>query len=230
MASYRLILDREVGNHKLHKQVAIVAAGNLDTDNAITNTMSSALISRFAHFDVTLNKDEWLKWASNSGIDYRITTFLSFKPTLLYTFNPDATSPYACPRTWQMVSNVINGTTITDEDIALLRSMVGEGVAHEFVTYNKLYTELPSFDDVMRDPKGIKISEHLGTQWALMSMVASNIDDKNASKVISFIERLSMELQICAMREVKGRKGKEWIIANALDWVSKTSKEIYRVE
>lgn len=46
-----------------------------------------------------------------------------------------------------MVSNVINGTTIADEDIALLRSMIGEGVALEFVTYNKLYTELPSFDD-----------------------------------------------------------------------------------
>ncbi|PDO90562.1 ATPase AAA, partial [Burkholderia mallei] len=42
MASYKLILDREVGNHKLHDKCFIIAAGNLDTDNAITNTMSSA--------------------------------------------------------------------------------------------------------------------------------------------------------------------------------------------
>lgn len=98
MASYRLILDREVGNHKLHKQVAIVAAGNLETDGAIVNTMSSALISRFAHFNIKLNRDDWLEWAANAGVDYRITSFLAFKGDLLYTFKPDATDPYAAPR------------------------------------------------------------------------------------------------------------------------------------
>ena len=98
MASYRLILDREVGNHKLHPNVKMVAAGNLETDGAIVNTMSSALISRFAHLKVKLDKKEWLDWATSSGIDYRITSFIGFKKDLLYTFNPDATEPYASPR------------------------------------------------------------------------------------------------------------------------------------
>ena len=45
-AAYKLILDRMVGSHHLHKNVAIVGAGNLETDNAIVQPMSTALQSR----------------------------------------------------------------------------------------------------------------------------------------------------------------------------------------
>ena len=38
-AAYKLILDRMVGSYHLHKNVAIVCAGNLETDNGIVNPM-----------------------------------------------------------------------------------------------------------------------------------------------------------------------------------------------
>ena len=38
-ASYKLILDRMVGTHKLHKMVMIACAGNMMMDNAIVNRM-----------------------------------------------------------------------------------------------------------------------------------------------------------------------------------------------
>lgn len=229
MASYRLILDREVGNHKLHKQVAIVAAGNLETDNAIVNTMSSALISRFAHFEVKLKNDEWLDWAASVGIDFRITSFLGFKPDLLYTFNPDATGPYAAPRTWDMLNRVINGNAIKSDDIPLLASMVGEGVAREFVTYTKLYKELPDFNDIVANPTTASMPSSLGTQWAVMSMVCSKVDDKTATPIATYLERLPMELQVCALRELKNRKGQDFLLNNVQEWFAKTAKEIYRV-
>ena len=229
MASYRLILDREIGNYKLHPKVAIIAAGNLETDNAIVNTMSSALISRFAHFEVKLKNDEWLDWAASAGIDFRITSFLGFKPDLLYTFNPDATSPYSCPRTWDMASRVINGNPIDSDDIPLLASMVGEGVAREFVTYTKLYKELPDFNDIVANPSTESIPSSLGTQWAVMSMVCSKVDDKTATPIATYLERLPMELQVCALRELKNRKGQDFLLNNVQEWFAKTAKEIYRV-
>ena len=45
-AAYKVILDRMVGLRKLHSHVAIVAAGNLASDNAIVEDMSTALQSR----------------------------------------------------------------------------------------------------------------------------------------------------------------------------------------
>ncbi|MDT1857465.1 ATP-binding protein, partial [Acinetobacter baumannii] len=49
--TYRLILDRMIGQKHLHENVFIVAAGNKDTDNCHTESLSSALISRMAVFE-----------------------------------------------------------------------------------------------------------------------------------------------------------------------------------
>lgn len=97
-AAYKLVLDRMVGEYHLHDKVAMIAAGNLEDDNAIVNPMSSALISRFAHFYIELNNDEWSEWAAKAKIDTRITSFLNFKKGQLYTFKADVSTPYACPR------------------------------------------------------------------------------------------------------------------------------------
>ena len=227
MASYRLILDREVGNHKLHNKVVIVAAGNLESDNAIVNTMSSALISRFAHFTIKLDNNEWLEWAASHDVDYRITSFIGFKPDLLYTFNPDATDAYSSPRTWDMVNRVIKNKIIQDKDLPLIAGMIGEGVAREFITYTKLYNELVSFEDIIANPDKVKLSENLGTQWAMMSMVCSKVTDKTAKQVTVFLERLPLELQVCAMREIKNRHSLSFLKTHMTSWLTKTAKEIF---
>lgn len=107
-AAYKLILDRQVGQYKLHDDVYIIACGNLDTDNAITYPLSSALVSRFAHFYIEPNTKEWTDWALDNDIDIRIISFLGFMPSHLYKFNPDSTEPYASPRTWEMLSKALS--------------------------------------------------------------------------------------------------------------------------
>lgn len=88
-ASYKIILDRMVGNHKLHPKVAIVAAGNLDSDKAITNRISTALQSRMIHFELEVDHKSWLEWANNNEVDYRIKSFIGFKPEMLHHFDPN---------------------------------------------------------------------------------------------------------------------------------------------
>lgn len=98
-AAYKLILDRMVGSHHLHKNVAIVCAGNLETDNAIVQPMSTALQSRLVHMELVIDHQEWIDWAVQNDIDHRITSFIGFKPSALFTFTPDHTDKtYACPR------------------------------------------------------------------------------------------------------------------------------------
>lgn len=98
-AAYKLVLDRMVGTYHLHKNVAIVCAGNLESDNAIVQPMSTALQSRLVHMELVVDAKEWDDWASENGIDHRITSYMKFKPGNLYTFSPDHTDKtYASPR------------------------------------------------------------------------------------------------------------------------------------
>lgn len=221
-AAYKLVLDRQVGQHKLHDKVAMLACGNLESDNAIVNPMSTALISRFAHFNIEINVDDWLEWASKAGIDYRITSYINFKKSNLYTFKPDATEPYASPRTWHMVSNVIKDN---DEISTLLvSSLIGDGVANEFVQYTKLYHKLPTIKDILSNPGGIEIPNDLATTWAVMSMVTHSMTVDNHAKLTIFLRRLSPELQYCALREIKYRNPA--VLTKVLDWVKELAHEI----
>lgn len=221
-AAYKLVLDRQVGQHKLHDKVAMIACGNLETDNAIVNPMSSALISRFAHFDINLNVDDWLEWASKAGIDYRITSYLSYRKDNLYTFKPDATSPYASPRTWEMVSKVIKGNE--EPSTLMVSSLIGDGIANEFIQYTKLYLDLPTLQEILDNPTGVKMSDDLSTQWATMSMVTYSITVDNHDKLSVFLRRFSSELQYCALREIKHRNPA--VLAKVVDWVKELAHEV----
>lgn len=221
-AAYKLVLDRQVGQYKLHDKVAMLACGNLESDNAIVNPMSTALISRFAHFNIEINVDEWLEWASKAGIDYRITSYINFKKSNLYTFKPDATEPYASARTWEMVSKVIKDN---DEISTLLvSSLIGDGVANEFVQYTKLYHKLPTIKEILSNPEGIEIPDDLATTWAVMSMVTHSITVDNHEKLTVFLRRLSSELQYCALREIKYRNPA--VLTKVLDWVKELALEV----
>lgn len=221
-AAYKLVLDRQVGQYKLHDKVAMLACGNLESDNAIVNPMSTALISRFAHFNIEVNVDEWLEWASKAGIDYRITSYINFKKSNLYTFKPDATEPYASPRSWEMVSKVIKDN---DEISTLLvSSLIGDGVANEFVQYTKLYHKLPTIKEILSNPEGIEIPDDLATTWAVMSMVTHSITVDNHEKLTVFLRRLSSELQYCALREIKYRNPA--VLTKVLDWVKELAHEV----
>lgn len=225
-AAYKLILDRMVGQHKLHSNVAIIACGNLDTDNAITTPLSSALISRFAHLYIHLDKDEWLDWASTNGINPLVTAFIGFRPELLYTFKPEATSSYASPRTWQMLSNVLEDKP-KDKSILLplVSSLVGDGVATEFMQFIDLQDKLPKYADIVNNPSDIELDTNLGIQWALLAMLTSNLRAEDSNAVQTFIRRMYIELQVVALKQIVSKHPA--LTAKTLDWQKSLAKEIF---
>lgn len=225
-AAYKLVLDRQVGQHKLHKNVAIIAAGNLETDNAAAQPMSSALVSRFAIFEVGVNQKDWNEWAASTGIDYRITAYINFRPDHLYTFNPNtAEQPYASPRTWAMMNNILKVLpTTARNELPVLASLVGTGVASEFLTFLELQNDLPTFDAIIANPSGIPLKQDLSILWALMGMVSHNISEATLEPAITFISRFSEDLQIVAMREILQRHPELMGKTSFNTWLNKTSK------
>lgn len=97
-ASYKLILDRAIGDKNLHEQVAIVCAGNLSSDKAIVNFMGTAMQSRLVHLEMQADHEGWVNWAVDHDIDYRIRAFIRFKPAMLHNFDPNHDdNTFPCP-------------------------------------------------------------------------------------------------------------------------------------
>ena len=64
-ACYQLVLDRRLGEYRLPDTWSIIAAGNRDSDRAVTAKMPTPLRNRFVHLDFDVDAQEWSEWAVN---------------------------------------------------------------------------------------------------------------------------------------------------------------------
>ena len=68
---YQLVLDRKLGEYSLPDGWAILAAGNRDSDRAVTTRMPTPLRNRFVHLEFEVDLQEWSEWAIRVG--FRLT-------------------------------------------------------------------------------------------------------------------------------------------------------------
>ena len=125
-AAYQLVLNRRVGTYILPKGVAIIAAGNRETDKGVTYRMPAPLSNRFLHLELTTDFEDWLNWATNNLIHGQVVGYLGFAKQDLYNFDPKSPSrSFATPRSWTFVSDLLNDDDLEDETLMDLVSSTG---------------------------------------------------------------------------------------------------------
>jgi len=206
-AAYKLTLDKMVGQHKLHKNVAIVCAGNLDTDGALVDQMSTANQSRLIHIKLIPSTADWIEWAQANDIDYRITSYINFRPSCLQMFDPDHSDmTFACPRTWEFTSKLISlWDEIKPEFVNLLSGALSEGVAREFYQFTKIFKQLPDIRKIIESPTSAQVPDEPSTLYAMSAVIADNTEKDNVSRLLTYVDRLPKEFQIITIREMSRR-------------------------
>lgn len=229
-AAYRLVLDREVGQHKLHDNVAIIAAGNKATDKAIVNRMSTAMQSRMIHFNIEPEAESWIKWASKSDIDHRVIGFIEFRPELLFKFDPNhSDNTFPTPRTWSFISKLIKGyDSIDPYMIPMLVGTVGEGPAIEFKSFLDLFGKIPKFSEILSKGASLEIPDRTDMLYAINSMMSEHINETNISKAFPYLKRLPIEFQISCLKSVISKNPKIIVTPEIKEW-TKTNAQ-YLVE
>lgn len=228
-AAYKLILDKMVGIYRLHKRVAIVCAGNLETDNAMVEEMSTALQSRMVHMEMVVDVETWLEWARENGIDHRITSYIQWRPDELFRFNPDHEDhTFACPRTWGFSSDLLKGVVqLSRIDKILLGGTISEGVAREFYGFTKIYQDLPKLSEIIRSPNSIPVPTEPSICWALTGTLGQHATEDNIAPVMQFVGRLPKEFQVVALREICRHNKKLKQTKPIIDWVTVNSHELF---
>lgn len=177
-AAYQITLDRVVGEHRLPDNCIVIAAGNRTTDKSVAFKMPKALANRLLHIEVEGSFKAWKEWAIRSGIHPKVVGFLSFRQKHLMKF--DASSEelaFATPRTWEMVSNLLNMVSDdVDKLYPLIAGLVGTGLAIEFRTWSKVYNELPGLEDIF-DGKMPKLPAGTDAMYALAAAMTAYARD-----------------------------------------------------
>jgi len=149
-AAYQITLDRVIGEHKLPDNCIVIAAGNRTTDKSVAIKMPKALANRLMHIEIESDFESWNTWAVGNGVNDKVLGFLKFRQDYLMNFNAQEEDlAYATPRSWEMVSNLLNNV---DDNISsmfkMIAGLVGVGVATEFQTWERVYKSLPNVESI----------------------------------------------------------------------------------
>lgn len=205
-AAYRVVLDREIGMHKLHSHCFVVAAGNKLTDNAIVNQLSTAMISRVIHLNMDVNFEDWRdNFAIPQRIDERVIAYLSMYPQRLMEFDPEREDQtFPSPRTWHFVSKLIkaNNNKVDEASIPLLAGAITVEQAVAFVQFCKVYKDLLNIDTILKNPD-VDPPADLATLWATVIHLINKTNAQNFPKLVKFIDKLPATFQIVYLRSLK---------------------------
>lgn len=201
-ASYKLLLDRMTGQKKLHERVAIVLAGNLSTDRAIVNNLSTAAQSRLVHLEMQVSYHDWLRdVAIPQDYDPRIIGYVSQYEEDLMNFSPThSDKTFACPRTWEFMNRLITGREVSEGKAALYAGTIGEDIATKFVQFTKIWNDVIRIEEILKDPLNCRLPVTLDLQWATVSTMNSKLTVKNFAGMAAYAARLGLDMKILFFR------------------------------
>lgn len=210
-AAYKIVLDRKVGQWDMHENVIVVLAGNRAEDNALTNSVGSALNSRVSHLILGVDPKQWMEdYAIPKGLDKRIIGFLNMYPSKLDDFNPNADEQeehsFCSPRTWAFVNKLIQEQENLDDIQAAVVGTISAGVAYEFIQFSKVYGSLISYKDIERSPESCPVPTDSAIRWATSTMLVEKVTEQNLDKFLTYIERFPIDNRIIFFRMVSQSK------------------------
>lgn len=223
-ACYQLVLDRQLGEYRLPDGWSIVAAGNRETDRAVTHRMPSALANRFVHLNFEVDDAEWLVWAQDAGIASEVSAFILFRPNLLHAFDPQKDDKaFPTPRSWEFVSRIMNRRTKVIPDLELIAGVVGEGAAAEFCGFLRIYHNLPDPQALIANPETAEVPEDPATLYAICELLAEKTETENLSRIMAYARRLPPEFSVLLVRDAARANSaivdtpdfNDWAIAHA---------------
>jgi hypothetical protein len=202
---YQLVLDRKLGEYTLPDGWAIIAAGNRDSDRAVTTRMPSPLRNRFVHLEFEVDAQEWSEWAIQSNIRPEVIAFLRLRPELLSAFDRDANA-FPSPRSWAFLSGILEKQPMSTIEHELFAGAVGNGSATEFSGFLRMYRDLPNIDAILMNPHREPVPESPAALYAIASALARCATEFNFDRVCAYLERVPTEFRVLCVRDASLRE------------------------
>jgi len=140
-AAYQFINDRRIGCFELGAKDVVFAAGNLESDGGVTNSMPLPLANRFRHYLMDVNTEQWLNFASEAGMHPYVLAYLSIgsNGSKLQNFNVDQLlssdeKAFATPRSWEMLSKALYAAYGDYQPVVAVKTLAEE--SDEFNVYD----------------------------------------------------------------------------------------------
>jgi len=227
-----LLSEGQIGEWKLPEGWVVWLAGNRVTDKAGANRMLGHVANRMTILDVSPDVDGWMKWAGQQGMHPMYMAFAKARPGVVFNEDPpkDPNEPRTSPRSFTYAhdfhANGVEGMELPSDAVTqdIVAGFIGPGSAAEFFSFIKVVNELPTIEEIIKDPMAAKLPEgsRLDAQYAAVQMIIHHADADNVDNLFQYVERLVKELQTSAAKQLIDKSGGRLLNSKALAaWVGR---------
>ncbi len=204
--SAELWLNGGVGASHLPITYMVIGSSNREQDRSGVGRGLAFIDNRKMRINIEPNLDAWVDWAERKGVNPFAIAFAKVKPGTVFTSEvPSKPGPFCTPRTFVKTSYLINKLEM-EMFTEAAAGYIGEGAAAEFVAFLRVAEELPKWEDIIKDPEGVRMPEHrMDATYAAMQMVAHRVDGQTAKPAFKFLKRMGKEFQVAGLKAVLRR-------------------------
>ncbi len=214
-AAYQIVLDRTIGEHELPDNCIVIAAGNRVTDKSVAYAMPKALANRLMHIEVVGEPLGWREWATSHNIHPYVIGFINYSPAMLMGFDPSLEDlAFPTPRSWEMVSNILNYISDNlDEVMPLISGCIGSDTAYSLKSWTEMYEVIPEITEIL-DGKHKDIPTRPEIALALMSQMGMYLREHHSveevKNALDFVFNMPIEyrsqalVDFLAVKEIHG--------------------------
>lgn len=200
-AAYQITLDKTIGEHKLPENCIVIAAGNRVTDKSVAYTMPKALSNRLCHFTVDIDFNSWRNWAIKNLVNEKVIGFLDCNKDLLSNFDSECEDfAFATPRSWEMVSNVLNNVDPNIENVfSIISGCVGENLAYLFKDWvNNINEKIPKVEEIFNsDYVGVPFRPEslYALSESIIKYINTNAEKIDIDKGVKYVNKMPVEFK-----------------------------------
>ena len=217
-----IIYERRVGNLSMPEGSVVVCFTNLSIEG-LGDSIQAHLRNRLVFVKMRKpSADEWVKWATDNGVNPMIIAFVSNEPRVMqsfleyekggmfegkdlskdngFIFNPKSMQlAYATPRSLVAASDILDaGLGVLDDDTleAALKGTVGATTAEALSSFIRFGREICEYSRVIKSPDTAPLSDNPTAQLIQVFQFVTRVADRTeAEAIVKYVWRMRAEMQ-----------------------------------
>jgi hypothetical protein len=230
-----VVLDKKFGEHQLPPGWRVISTSNRLSDKSAVIRPPMHLINREVTIEVQFDIDSSAHWWEKHKMHPMGIAFAKAHPGIFANEVPAEPKPYNTPRSYTMAWGFLKHVAGTDADghpnmkivtdlvsQEFVAGYIGEGASTELFAFLKVADELPTIEEILKNPKKAKAPDRLDAAYAGVQLCLHHADAKNIDAIWEWTERLPLELQTSAAKSMLEKSGGQLLNRPKLGkWITK---------
>lgn len=203
-ASAELMLNKQLGPHRLPNGWMVIAASNFANDRSGVTKDFDFLINRRTILEISDDLQSWENWAFSHGVNPVLIAFANQNSQVVFSAGvPDKQGPWCTPRSLVTLGKIFehmkdaNGDLPVDSSaVEIAHGTIGAGASAQLFAMIKLGQQMPKFDDIVASPMNAMLPKAPDAQMLVCYRLAAAVNDKNVDPVVTYMERMPKEFSV----------------------------------